>query len=236
MRIQPETDAASIVLLGAFNPRIFRPEWFKATEIIAGDEADAATIQVIHEALTIFSVDWAQITVEQNRFSIETQNAPLIRIRDLVIKTFSEFLMHTPIHSMGINRIVHFDVGDFSIRDKIGNLLAPHEPWGEWGPRISGGSTDPRLHGGMRSLMMTKSNREDAYKGSINARIEPSARPALLTTGIFMEINDHYLAGQPDEVVGSDAAMAILESQWSASMDRSAMIVDQIMALKDRVR
>ena len=82
---------------------------------------------------------------------------------------------------------------------------------------------------------MSQNDRGDGYQGSINARVEPSSRPTLLTTGIYMEINDHYVAGQRDEIVGSDVAMAILESQWLTSMARSEMIIDQIMALRDRV-
>jgi hypothetical protein len=234
MRIQPETDAASIVLIGSFNPRIFRPDWFKAGEIIGDKEADAARIEIIHEAISIFALDWGRISVDPNRFSIETQNPPLIRIRDIVVKTFSEFLPHTPIFQMGINRMAHFSVGDFAMRDKIGKLLAPHEPWGEWGAKISG--NNPQLRGGMKSLTMSQLDREDKFRGSISARIEPSTRPGLLTTGIFMEINDHYVAGQNDQIIGSDAAMAILESEWPISMARSEMIIDQIMALKDLVR
>ena len=234
MRIQPEVDIASIVLIGSFNPRIFRPEWFRATEIIGIEEAEAAKIQIIHEAISVFSLDWAQIRVEQNRFAIDVQDPPLIRAHDLVLKIFSEFLIHTPIHQMGINRVVHFSVGDFNTRDKIGKLLAPHDPWGEWGTKIVG--SNPQLHGGMRALLMSQLEREDGYRGSINARVEPSQRPSLTLTGIYMEVNDHFVIGEADQITGSVEAMAILESQWLASMQRSEGIIDQIMALKDRVR
>ena len=49
-----------------------------------------------------------------------------------------------------------------------------------------------------------------------------------------MEINDHFvLAEKVEEVLGSDAAIDILENQWSISIERSEWIIDQIMALKE---
>jgi hypothetical protein len=236
MRIQPDTDAASVVLIGSFNPRIFRPDWFKATEIIGQQQAEAAKVEVIHQAISVFSLDWARIAVEPNRFSIETLSSPLIRIKDVVLKTFNEFLSHTPISQPGINRMVHFSVDSLETRDKIGKLLAPHEPWGVWGSKIAGSSTDPRLHGGLRSLLMSQLDRGDGYNGHVNAKVEPSLRPNLLTTGIYMEVNDNYVLGSTDEVIGSEPAMAIVEGQWITSMARSEAIIDQIMSLKDAVR
>jgi hypothetical protein len=153
MRIEPEASTANIVLLGSFNPPIFRPEWFQAMGIIGDADAQSAKIRIVHEAVTAFSLDWANIQVDQNRFSIDTNDPPLIRIQDAVLKAF---LIHTPVHQLGINRTVHFSVGSFDVRDKIGRLLAPHEPWGEWGPKISGDPENPQVRGGMRSLLMSQ--------------------------------------------------------------------------------
>jgi hypothetical protein len=108
MRIEPEISAANIVLIGSFNPRIFRPEWFQSMDIIGNADDQSA------------------------------DDPPFVRIQDVVLKAFKEFLMHTPVYPLGINRTVHFSVGSFNVRDAIGRLLAPHEPWGNGAPRSLG--------------------------------------------------------------------------------------------------
>jgi hypothetical protein len=235
MRIEPEVSAAGIVLIGSFNPRIFRPEWFQAMGIIGDADAQSAKIRIVHEAVTAFSLDWANLQVDQNRFGIDTSDPPLIRIQDAVLKAFKEFLTHTPVHQLGINRTVHFRVGSVDVRDKIGKLLAPHEPWGEWGPKITGDPENVQLRGGMRSLLMSQLDREDGYRGSINTKVEPSVLwPA---DGIYVEVNDHFFAGDdPAKTIGSEPAMNILESQWSTSIARSEWIIDQVMALRERTK
>ncbi|HEB80754.1 MAG TPA: hypothetical protein ENI71_02630 [Chromatiales bacterium] len=56
MRISPEYDDAAIVLLGNFNPRIFRPDWFGKHCLIGEAEADAASIEIIHPEICIFKM------------------------------------------------------------------------------------------------------------------------------------------------------------------------------------
>jgi hypothetical protein len=194
MRIEPETSAVSIVMIGSFNPRIFRPEWFQKAGILGARETEAAKIRIIHEAVSAFSLDWGSIQVDQNRFSIDTADPPFIRIHDVVLKSFKEFLNHTPIYQLGINRLVHFSVGSFDIRDRIGRLLAPHEPWGKWASRIAGDPDKPHIRGGMRSLVMGQVDHGDGLQGSINAKVEPSV---LLADGIYMDVNDHFVLGSP---------------------------------------
>jgi hypothetical protein len=46
MRIVPEIDQASLVLLGRFNPAIFQPFWFARHGIVGADEAGAAEIEI----------------------------------------------------------------------------------------------------------------------------------------------------------------------------------------------
>jgi hypothetical protein len=132
--------------------------------------------------------------------------------------------------------VVNFDVGRVEIRDQMGKLLAPQKPWGEWAPKIAGDGDDTRQHGGMRSLSMMQIPREDGFVGSITAKIEPSLMSSLKLQGIFMEINDHFTLGEAETILGSDAAMEILESQWSRSQENSEWIIDQMMALAESLK
>ena len=54
MRITPEYGNVGIVLLGSFNPPIFRPEWFAKTGIISDEAAATAEIEVIHKQISAF--------------------------------------------------------------------------------------------------------------------------------------------------------------------------------------
>jgi hypothetical protein len=229
MRITPEISEATIVLIGSFNPRIFRPEWFASTGIIGGGDATSATIEVIHSEIASFSLDWLTVRVQRDRFSVETIAPPFVRARDLVMRTFREFLMHTPVSKIGFNRLVHFNVSSFEIRDRVGTLLAPKEPWGEWASKMKGESGRRETTGGLKSLTMTQIERDDGYSGSIAATVEPSSR--LIDRGIYMNVNDHYELGDPEKILGNDQAMAVLETHWEESMRRAEWIIDQIMGL-----
>lgn len=227
MRIEPEISGVSIVLVGNLNPAIFNPDWFARHGLLSADEAESSDIAVIHPEITSFRSEWLNIRVEQQRFCVESAEAPFIRLCDLTVRTFREFLSHTPIGRMGINRHVHFDVGTIDGRDRIGNRLAPKDAWGDWAPCISAG------HGGMRSLTMEQTHVEGRANGYIRAKVEPSVRLRDPRTGVFVEINDHYEVDDPDKVKGCDGIIALLEDCFEESLHRSEWIVDQIMRLTD---
>ena len=73
--------------------------------------------------------NWSfKLRIVTDQFSAETSQAPHIRLCDLVLRVFKEHLHHTPLKALGINRSVHFRVGSFAERDRIGRTLAPVEP------------------------------------------------------------------------------------------------------------
>jgi hypothetical protein len=70
----PPTPAAQIralnlVLVGDFNPTIFQPRWFSSEGILTDEEAGAANVQVIHPDVTVFDLEWMQITVQRDRLN-----------------------------------------------------------------------------------------------------------------------------------------------------------------------
>lgn len=230
MRIQPELSEVAIVILGSLNPRIFTPDWFARYGLLPAKDADGATIDVVHAQITSFRTDWLRLSVQQDRFQASTTTAPYIRLSDLVVRTFKEFLPHTPLAKLGINRFVHFDVGSFEARDRIGEMLAPKGPWGDWVRYLS--ADDEKRRGGMTSLTMVQKKVEDRTKGYIQATVQPSNRIGRGRTGIYMHVNDHYEAEEPDKVAGSDEIVATLIERFDDSIRRSEWIIDQIMKLK----
>lgn len=249
MRIDPEISGASIVLVGSLNPRIFTPDWFARNKLLTATEAEAAELEVVHEELTAFRMNWLNVRVEKQRFIAETNEAPFIRLCDLTVRVFKEFLIHTPLGRMGINRMIHFNVGDENTRNRVGRVLAPLEPWGAWGAEISKGDElitkkarekeldfeTLRKRGGMMSLVMQQSyTGDDRPAGYIQVTTQPSVK-IRQGAGIYMCVNDHYEIKDADEPAGAEAIIEMLPKQFEKSIERSEAIIDQVMALSKAI-
>lgn len=233
MRIEPEKSSVSIVMIGKLNPAIFHPAWFLANNLLNQSEYEDARIEIILNQIAIFKVgEWLDVRVEPNRFIAVTTEPPFVRISDLVCRTFGEALVHTPITRMGINRAVHFSVGDEGTRDKIGKMLAPQEAWGEWASDIAG--KDPKKHGGMNTLSMQQIDLADREAGFITAKVQPSNFIKNLC-GIEMNVNDDYQLLNKESLNGAILMTEILSKHFDDSIRRSEWIIDQIMALKDKI-
>jgi hypothetical protein len=228
LRIVPEISGVAIVLRGNFNPSIFQPFWMARQGLISDESAQEATVSVIHPEISNFAIEPDFILhVQADRFQISTATAPLIRVADLCSRIFGDILPHTPINQLGINRSVHFSVGTADERDRIGNLIAPKEPWGDWGTEFK--SDDMAKRGGLQAMIMIDKKVDDREAGWIQARIEPSQSIGRGESGIFIEVNDHYQLKQSTDAL---AMMRILQDRFDASMATADKIIDQIMSLK----
>jgi hypothetical protein len=214
---KPEIEGVGIVLVGAFNPRIFQPAWFAAENLIREEEEQAAKIELIHHQVAIFSLDWLHLQVTDEQFiATTTQSSFYEPLRDLVLGTF-RLLRHTPIRMMGLNRDCHFRMPSEGAWHAFGHRLTPKEPW-------AGILTEP----GMRSLTM-EGLRPDNLKGYIRVRVEPSVR---VHPGVFINVNDHYEVKDTATVRGCDEIIDILDREWKSSLDRSAEIVSLLLESK----
>ena len=227
MRITPGIDGASIILLGNFNPAIFTPAWFALHDLLPESVATDAELTIAHEGVTQFNTDWLHLNVTTGRFLAETVKAPHIRVHDLVVRVFREYLHHTPLTAFGINRDVHFQVWSLAARDKLGRILVPVEPWGAWRDELG---LDGE-HGGMSSLTMSQVNPEGRPADDrINVKVEPSTRIGEGRTGVYVGVNDHYTFAN----TGPGAAghsMETLERNFEASLSRGESIIDHVMSL-----
>lgn len=240
MLIDPEFESMSIVFAGAFNPTIFSPDWLRLNGLIGEAEAEALGIGIIHPEITTFGADMFQIEVQTDRFQIMAKAPPFEAIFDLTCRIFGDVLSHTPISALGINRVVHYKVASVEKLHEIGDMLAPKEPWGDWGAQLQ--KPDKALiperkrpivdqalgrAGGMRTVVMEQSVRLEDVDGHIRATVQPSVR---FIPGVFIDINDHYQFDQND-VVGTQPAISTLMDHWRPSRDRSELIFNQIMSL-----
>jgi len=211
---KPEIEGMNIVFRGDFNPKIFQPAWFAAQGLIRNEEADEATVEIIHPTIVVFTLDWLQIQIEPNRFYAGTNQSPYIEIlKDLILGTF-RILNHTPIKMMGINYNSHFPMDSEDAWHDVGHRVAPKDMWNKILKKP-----------GLRSLTM-QGERPDDHKGHIAVRIEPSNR---VRHGIFININDHYELKDPESVLGCEAIIDMLESEWKTSVTRSQRIAITIL-------
>ncbi|HEY3393442.1 MAG TPA: hypothetical protein VGK58_12095, partial [Lacipirellulaceae bacterium] len=103
-----EVDGLTFVIVGSFNPAIFHPLWYAKNGLIPEDEANSASIEIVHNDATIFTTEWFTQQVTKERFVVESRDPTKINtLRDLVINTFA-ILEHTPLTKFGINSMRHY--------------------------------------------------------------------------------------------------------------------------------
>jgi hypothetical protein len=231
MRIEPELSSVSIVLVGSFNPSIFQPFWLQKHGLLSEQAAESANISVLHQEISNFSIDSEFIfTVQRDRFVVVRSVAPFVTASDVCSRIFGDLLPHTPIQQLGINRTVHFSVGSWQERNRIGDLLAPKEPWGSWAKGFH--SKERSKRGGLQSMIMINKQAPDREAGHVMARIEPSNAIGKGEVGIFMEVNDHYEFDDPMKTTDALPIISILQRRFDVSIALSESIIDQIMSLK----
>ncbi|OHV86219.1 hypothetical protein [Mesorhizobium sp. ORS 3428] len=232
MRIEPDIGGASVVVVGNFNPAIFTPHWLSTQGLITTAEADAANVVLIHPEVAQIEFANTIMNAHPNQFSLETTQAPWVSLVDLVGRIFGEMLPHTPIFQFGINRNVHFSVEKEAVRNQIGRILAPLDPWGEWGQEIA--SQDVPYRGGVSHLTIQQKWSDGAFKGSLNVTVEPSVKIAG-NTGIYVRVNDHCELVDREEIDGTAKLLAFMRNRFDDSIRKSEQIVDQVMSLRERV-
>ena len=227
MRIEPEIDGVSIVLLGDFNPAILTPAWFVLQGLLPKGAEESADVEAIHPQIASFHFDWFGVRVATDHFVATTEQAPHVRLRDLVAGAFGERLRHTPLRSLGINRYVHFRTGNPAARVRMGLALAPVEPWGEWGLGLGSSAED----GGVTSLTMTRLRPEGRPEGDrINVTVQPSVKIDDRRLGVYVGVNDHY-GDEGSDRSGAMRLVDILEDRFDKSLKHSESIIDHLMSL-----
>ncbi|MGQ0465467.1 MAG: hypothetical protein ACT4QG_09115 [Sporichthyaceae bacterium] len=211
----PERQSVSIVLLGAFNPRIFTPSWFVARNLLPAQVVEEGSIALINNDLSAFSTDWCRLEVIAERFLLASDNAPVdAALRDLAAGTF-RVLEHTPVAAIGVNFSAHYRLPDEASWHRFGHRLAPKET--VWDSILESAGTRSLLIEGLRT---------DGYAGHVRVKVEPSV---VVGHGIFIEVNDEF---RKDEAVPASSWVPdVLNGQWQAIADRSRTIKDHLLSV-----
>jgi hypothetical protein len=222
MAAQLDNQLVAVVLRGTFTPPIFQPAWFASHGLIRAQESDAANVQIIVPEASIFTAEWLQLNVIQNRFQVATTQESFYEpLRDLVVGVL-KILNETPLRGMGINRSFHYRLASEDAWHRIGNQLAPKDTWGALLDKP-----------GMRSLIMHGA-RTDRQEGYIQVKVEPEPADKI-KFGVHVEFNDHYQFKPTDpNLMNIQRATEILSQCWKVSMERGMSIASKIADIGDQ--
>lgn len=217
---KPAIEGVSIVLVGKFNPAVFHPSWFAQQGLLRPSEAETAEDVVVLQHVATFKMDWLNVFVDMQRFQLHTTQMDYYPvIRDLAMGTFA-LMPETPIYMLGINMHSHVRVDSEGDWHKIGNTLAPKDPWG--GILESPGMKSVSIQG------IRPDERDDGdIVGGITVQVEPSVKFPL---AVFFSVNDHFQIKDPQHPsISAGTIMEVLAANWNSSLDRSRTIRDRLL-------
>lgn len=205
-----EISELSIVFIGELNPAIVQPSWLALKGLIQESEGSNAKIEIIHNEVSKFMFDWADIEITRKKFIIRTNKSTHFNIiKDLASSIFS-VLKETPLKKMGINYGFHYQA-DKDEYIEIGNQLAPFKNWAFL--------NEPRL----TDIEMQEMPRRDGLPGYFRVRVQPSL--LIPKQGVFLLFNDHF---DSDESINSRDILDLMDSNWENSYKRAKSISETI--------
>jgi hypothetical protein len=216
-RVKPDLEAASIVLVGSFNPSIFHPAWLAARELISEEDAEKSEIGVIAEQIAAFRVQWLELQITTNRFHARTPDPSYYPSLGELVRGIFSLLEFTPAHQMGLNRHMHIPVRDHEEWHRLGDMWAPKEAW----TGILSGGRSGGLPG-VRSLTM-EGLREGSSAQFLRVTVAPSEQ---VEPGIQLSTNEHYEQAKEDSVGG---LMRIIEGSWAEAQDFALQVADHLL-------
>lgn len=212
MSNNPERQQYSLVLVGAFNPAMFQPEWFKRNDILSPEDVDLARDEtfsnsiIVTPQLTIFKTSQLNIKIDQNRFEVVADKEPFISVIDFTTKTF-ENLGGFMLKAFGFNYSAHYKVKDVATLHAIGDKLAPKECWSTL---LGDECTGIDRTSGLMAIQMQK--RKSDNTGQYTVILQPSH---FVQPGIFMSCNDHTNLNE-EHSSAEDAVDNILKAHSSS--------------------
>ncbi|OGA37077.1 MAG: hypothetical protein A3G26_04805 [Betaproteobacteria bacterium RIFCSPLOWO2_12_FULL_65_110] len=221
VRPKPETvgEETAIVLVGDLNPKIFHPAWFAMQGLIRSSEAEKAEVEIVHQDLASFSLEWVTIQVTRDRFAAVTKSSAFrTHMRDLVAGTFTK-LRHTPTRQLGINYTQRYRFPEKGEWHNFGHYLAPKSPW-----------RSLLVSPGMRGIRIEGGRPDDDRRGFVLVTAEP-AEPDVAT--IQIQVNDHFEAPQDAGAADGERTgyfVEIIEKDFETSLGRADKIISTLIA------
>lgn len=211
---QPASEDLSLVVVGTFSPSQLTPAWFARHNLLPGQDADSATVEVVVPQLAVYTVSGMRFEIQLTRLTVSTNLATQYElVRDLVIGVFRT-LPETPVTAMGINCQFQFRLASESEWHNFGHRLAPKGDW-------DGVLANP----GLLSLTML-GQRDDGRSGYIRVRVEPSTDAKH---AVSFSVNDHYVPGTSAGASPTTFFQEVLETLWNASLARARSMTTKLL-------
>lgn len=211
--MKPQSESASIVMLGSFNPTIFQPSWLALKNLISPSDAQSADVKLIAPQLSTFKAGGILFEVIQERFMAQADEPQdQVRLRDLVVGVFA-VLGETPVTRLGLNWTYIFRLEDEKRWHAVGDLLAPKEMW----------SKVLRGRPGLRTMSI-QAALSDGLRGQLNVKVEPTTQPS-----VRVEINNDILGPDRDGPVTADGFLELIRKHWDEARKESARIATEVL-------
>jgi hypothetical protein len=208
-----EIYSLSIVFVGEFNPVIVQPFWLANKKLIREQEGEEAKVELIHNELVRFELDWVKLEITKQRFEFTTSKEPYFEpCRDLATSIFT-ILKETPIRALGINHLLHYRFENEDKYYEIGNKIASLDKWSTF-------LKLPRL----LNFEIVEQKRSDNEGGYVRIAIQPSDR---ISNSVMINVNDHFelRKGESDR---SGKMLNLLLDNWGKSFDFAKDTVNNI--------
>lgn len=213
----PAKQWLSVVLLGAFNPRIFHPVWFQREGLLSADE-EAESLSESRNDGPLVTPDLSRCQIGEE-ISLECMTDRLSvnaattlgeeRLRTLTAAILVK-LPHTPITAVGINHSQVFDTRDEDEWHRVGDLLVPKQD--VWAKVMQG-------RPGM-ALVRVEEFRAGPPPVRVLASVEP-VRQAHPPYRFAIHTNWHtdLPAASGDDSNHADMAAEFVANQWETALD-----------------
>lgn len=206
----------ALVVLGAFNPSIFQPSWFAQEGLIGQEEAEAAKLEIIHQEVAVFELEWLRLQVTRDRLAVHSnRESHYEATRDMLIGTL-DLLRHMPTRVLGVNHDLVLEYQTREHFNQLGWTLVPEDKW------------TPVLERPGMVRVEEQGMRTDDYDGYIRVKIEPILDGG---TKVLYEVNDHFSFSQENSPSSTVAMGRLLDHEWKNISTRAAHILQHLKDL-----
>lgn len=215
----PISETLNIVLLGAFNPAIFHPEWFVRHKLIGESELSRAEVNVISKDISEFTIGSVGVFCTDNRLIISIKrmaDAPILQ--DIVLGILN-LLPHTPVTAVGFNNEATYRVSSLEHWHRIGHTLVPKDPiWNKL-------CKNPGMQ-----LVSILSALDWTLPLAENLSVQPLAQNNANHPGILLKANLHFNlpAADAESPSSADWTIRFISEQWDFASRRARSMADTL--------
>lgn len=220
----PEILNGSIVLVGAFAPAMFTPDWFFQNKLIG--DVDLEEMRQQENSLNASSIAQLEcksfsLQITANRFQIISKDVLRPTINDIA-KGVISLLGRVVITSAGINFMAHYSMPSEDEYHAVGDTLVPKDIWKELFPKDdwSVGLTDLAV-----KIRFAPRSAPDDNGSGITIRVQPSGK--LDVNGILLTYNNH--ANFDPKKYTDELAYKFLDEEWDEGFIHSTQVFEQLL-------